>query len=279
MEWAGTARPSRRTNSMSIENATSANWVVESAYKNGNDIVLQGSSLGYASHDQAFKDGDTVPYAMFDDDGNREAGYGTYRDQNGTRFLRNITVTATLTNGVYTENPSKGISFSTGSTVACTFNAKAFTPGAHVSDKDNPHDVNAGQIDSNLDGKTVEQVLRIILDDLNEHVGANNNPHNVTATQVPQNNSQNALGYNVQNALNKLNQNLQSHENETGNVHDVVAAQINMAPPIELAEGGTVQETLETIYERFKAGVDEDDHMHIKEVDGNETLILIRAGL
>ena len=78
MEWADHERPRRRTNSMSIENAKTGNWAVESFIKTGGKIRLRGSSLGYASLDQIFNDGDTVPYTCFDEDGNREAGYARH---------------------------------------------------------------------------------------------------------------------------------------------------------------------------------------------------------
>ena len=146
----------------------------------------------------------------------------------------------------------------------------------HVFDENNPHNINAGDIDSNLDGKSVEEILRIIIGDLNDHVGAGNNPHNVTAVQVSQNNSQNALGYNVQNALNKLKDMIREHENETGNVHGVVASQVNMAPPSDKVDGETVQDALEEILKCFKESEFGDDHLQLIEADGNETLILVR---
>ena len=79
---------------MSIENAKSGNWVVETFTRSGQVFTLRGSSVGYSSHDQVFQDGDTIPYAAFDDNNNRESGYATVSG-NG-RVLTPVEVTATL---------------------------------------------------------------------------------------------------------------------------------------------------------------------------------------
>ena len=53
----------------------------------------------YVAFGKAFNDGDTVFYAAADDNGDREAGYGIYRNQQ----IVNRVPTATLFKGAYND--------------------------------------------------------------------------------------------------------------------------------------------------------------------------------
>ena len=262
-------------NQEAFEAARAGDWVAETFTRSGDVFSVSGSSTGYSTFGDALDDGASVFYAAFDENDNREAGLAVW--DKGTNTLTPVEIHATLIGGAFIKGDPDPLNFPDGGTITGTLNATAFnTIWKHVFEQGNPHGTTAGDIDSNMDDKSVEEILRTIVSELNDHVGSSNNPHNVDATQVAQNNDQNDLGFNVQNALNKLNQNLTDHEASVGNVHDVKANHIDTAPEIELADGPTVQHALETLYKCFKESEFGDDHLQLIEADGDETIITIK---
>lgn len=148
---------------MSIDKAVSSNWIVESFTESGDDISLTGSGVGYSSFERGFNDGDTVPYTLFDDALNREAGYATYQG----RKLINRTVKATLVNGIYNENSPAPVNFPNGGTASCTFNAAAFDElWAHLSDKGNPHNTTADLVPLNPAFEPAGENVQVALENI-----------------------------------------------------------------------------------------------------------------
>ena len=237
---------------MSIENATSGNWVVESAYKNGNDIACRARLLATQA---------TIRHLM-------TATPSRMRCSTMTATARPVTVVQRNGNPIAEKHspspprcqwrthrePVKGPQLQHRLDCGVYVQRQGLRhPLGSRSHPDNPHDVNAGDIDSNLGNDlSVEDILRTIIGDLNDHVGASNNPHNVTAVQVPQNNSQNALGYNVQNALNKLQNMIRSTRTRPATSTTSSPLRSTWRRLLSFRRR-TVQDALETIYERFKA--------------------------
>ena len=154
------------TNQELFERAVAGNWIAESFDRpNVSDGVgkfyLQGSSKGYTNFSDTIDDGSVVFYAAFDDDCNREAGFATFNAAD--QSLTPIESTATLQNDKYVDGDVAPVPFPNGGTITGTFNAVAFNAiWAHIWDKDNPHEVDAGQVEQdndNLLGDNVQDAL------------------------------------------------------------------------------------------------------------------------
>ena len=157
------------TNQELFESAVAGNWIAESFDRDNvadgiGVFKLSGSSKGYSTFADCLSDGQVVFYAAFDDDCNREAGYGTY--DAGAQTITPIESTATLANGVYIDGDVTPIPFPNGGTITGTFNAVAFNAlWEHIWDKENPHEVIAEQVDqddANGLGDTVQDALNNI---------------------------------------------------------------------------------------------------------------------
>jgi hypothetical protein len=154
------------TNQELFERAVAGNWIAESFDRpNVSDGVgkfyLQGSSKGYTNFSDTIDDGSVVFYAAFDDDCNREAGFATFNATD--QSLTPIESTATLQNDQYVDGDVAPVPFPNGGTITGTFNAVAFNAiWAHIWDKNNPHEVDAGQVEQdneNLLGDNVQDAL------------------------------------------------------------------------------------------------------------------------
>jgi hypothetical protein len=154
------------TNQELFEKAVAGNWIAETFERPtvGGGIgkfYLKGTSKGYATFGDTVNDGDVVFYAAFDDDCNRESGFGVFNadDQSITPVESN----ATLANGKYIDGDVQPIPFPKGGTITGTFNAVAFNAiWKHVWDRNNPHEVVADQVeqDNNNDlGDNVQDAL------------------------------------------------------------------------------------------------------------------------
>jgi hypothetical protein len=154
------------TNQELFERAVAGNWIAESFNRpNVADGVgkfyLEGSSKGYTNFGDTIDDGSVVFYAAFDDACNREAGFATFNASD--QSLTPIESTATLANDQYIDGDVAPIAFPNGGTITGTFNAVAFNAiWAHIWDKNNPHEVDAGQVEQdneNLLGDNVQDAL------------------------------------------------------------------------------------------------------------------------
>jgi hypothetical protein len=154
------------TNQELFEQAVAGNWVAEdfsprSALSGVGKFCLTGSGLGYSKFSDSIDDGQVVFYAAFDDDCNREAGYGIFNADEMS--ITPVETTATLRNGRYIDGDVAPIPFPNGGTITCTFNAVAFNSiWSHLWDKNNPHEVNASQVDQDnerLPGDSVQSAL------------------------------------------------------------------------------------------------------------------------
>ena len=117
------------TNQELFEQAVAGNWVAESfAPRNASDGVgkfyLNGSSKGYSRFSDSIDSGQVVFYAAFDDDCNREAGYGVFNADDMS--ITPVETTATLREGSYIDGDVAPIPFPEGGTITGTFNAVAF---------------------------------------------------------------------------------------------------------------------------------------------------------
>jgi len=146
---------------MTFENAKASNWVMEGFSVIPTGFRLNGTDKGYTSFGRAFTDGDTVFYSATDEQGNREAGFGTYQ----ANTIIDRKPTATLFNNVYNGTAPSPLPFSNGGTIAGTFNAVAFnTLWDHLYNTDNPHEVSAPQVHlepalTPLDDQNVQSAL------------------------------------------------------------------------------------------------------------------------
>jgi len=99
------------------------NWILERSLTLGaGDITLGGAIGDFATFADAIPAG-SVWYSIEDSNGNREAGRGTF---NGSGNLARTEIHATLINGTYAINPLTGIALSGESSIAITFNTKAY---------------------------------------------------------------------------------------------------------------------------------------------------------
>jgi hypothetical protein len=158
------------TNQELFEQAVAGNWVAESfAPRSASDGVgkfyLNGSSKGYSRFSDSIDNGQVVFYAAFDDDCNREAGYGIFNSDEMS--ITPVETTATLRESSYIDGDVAPIPFPNGGTITGTFNAVAFNSiWAHIWDKGNPHEVNAGQVDQDnekLPGDSVQSALDFLI--------------------------------------------------------------------------------------------------------------------
>ena len=84
-----------------------APWIKELCTTSGTgNLVLSDKIDNYIRFNAALSNGDQVYYAILDSNGNRETGIGTF---DGLNTITRDTVTATLTNGAYVENPANGL--------------------------------------------------------------------------------------------------------------------------------------------------------------------------
>jgi hypothetical protein len=158
------------TNQELFEQAVAGNWVAESfAPRSASDGVgkfyLNGSSKGYSRFSDSIDNGQVVFYAAFDDDCNREAGYGVFNADDMS--ITPVETTATLRESSYIDGDVAPIPFPKGGTITGTFNAVAFNSiWAHIWDKNNPHDVTASQVDQDnekLPGDSVQSALDFLI--------------------------------------------------------------------------------------------------------------------
>lgn len=158
------------TNQELFEQAVAGNWVAEefsprSALGGVGRFCLTGSGVGYSKFSDSIDNGQVVFYAAFDDDCNREAGYGIFNADEMS--ITPVETTATLRNGRYIDGDVAPIPFPNGGTITCTFNAVAFNSiWSHIWDKNNPHEVNASQVDQDneiIPGDNVQSALDFLV--------------------------------------------------------------------------------------------------------------------
>ena len=158
------------TNQELFEQAVAGNWVAEqfsarSALGGVGKFCLTGSGVGYSKFSDSIDSGQVVFYAAFDDDCNREAGYGIFNADEMS--ITPVETTATLRNGRYIDGDVAPIPFPNGGTITCTFNAVAFNSiWSHIWDKNNPHEVNASQVDQDneiIPGDNVQSALDFLV--------------------------------------------------------------------------------------------------------------------
>ena len=105
-----------------------ANWVRQSTSTTGTgDIVLDGApDAGFIAFSTAFRDGQSVNY-IIEDGNNREEGIGVLTAGTNWTLVRS-SITATLENGTYTENPVSGITLSGNAIVGIVSSARNTFP-------------------------------------------------------------------------------------------------------------------------------------------------------
>ena len=148
------------TNQEAFEAARAGDWIAESFSRTGDVFTLGGKSAGYSSFADCLTDGQSIFYAAFDEDDNREAGLAIW-DANA-RTLTPVEIHATLQAGKFTKGDPDPVPFKSGGTITGTFNATGFnTIWRHVFEKGNPHDTQADEIDQSNDklGDTVQEAL------------------------------------------------------------------------------------------------------------------------
>ena len=151
--------------------AKAGDWIAETFQRptvSGGVGVFQltGTSTGYTTFGDHFSDGDIVFYAAFDDDCNRECGFAKYSNSGQYPTLTPIESNATLANGKFVDGDVKPIAFPNGGTITGTFNSEAFnTIWNHLWDKENPHEVQAFQVDQDNEalGDNVQKALDTLL--------------------------------------------------------------------------------------------------------------------
>ena len=156
------------------------NWIVEGTSTQGTgQLNLNGADFGYITFAKALPSGGRVFYTIFNGD-NREAGIGEIN----ANILTRLHITATLNNGIYNEGTNlQPINLVGDSSVAGTFNQAAFEHlWKHVFDLDNPHDVQAFQVDYNnsqsgLVATNVQSAIDELYKKSEDHEGDLNNPH------------------------------------------------------------------------------------------------------
>ena len=150
------------TNQELFEQAVAGNWIAESfepreASDGVGKFYLSGSSKGYSNFSDSIDDGQVVFYAAFDDDCNREAGYGIFNSTDMS--ITPVETTATLRNDKYIDGDVAPVPFPNGGTITGTFNAVAFNAiWAHIWDKNNPHEVNAEQVEQDNENQLGDNV-------------------------------------------------------------------------------------------------------------------------
>ena len=149
-------------NQEAFEAAVAGNWIAESFTRPDvsdgiGKFYLTGTSKGYSTFGDALSDGQVVFFAAFDDDCNREAGYGVFNGDD--QSITPIETTASLANGVYIDGDVAPISFPNGGTITGTFNAVAFNAiWDHIWNKENPHEVVADQVEQDNDNNLGDNV-------------------------------------------------------------------------------------------------------------------------
>lgn len=165
-------RFSRMTRLSDFSKAKAGDWIAETferpTVSGGVGVFeLTGTSTGYTAFGDHFDEGDVVFYAAFDDACNRECGFATFSKAGPVPTLTPIESNATLANGQLVDGDVKPIAFPKGGTITGTFNSEAFNAlWTHIWDKENPHDVQAYQVDQNNDnglGDTVQDALDTLL--------------------------------------------------------------------------------------------------------------------
>ena len=148
------------TNQEAFEAARAGDWIAESFARSGDIFTLGGKSAGYSSFADCLTDGQSIFYAAFDEDDNREAGLAIW--DASAKTLTPVEIHATLLGGLFTKGDPEPLQFTKGGTITGTFNATAFNAiWGHVFEKGNPHETQADEIDqSNEDlGDTVQDAL------------------------------------------------------------------------------------------------------------------------
>jgi hypothetical protein len=148
------------TNQEAFESARAGDWIAESFSRNQNIFTITGKSSGYSSFDDCLDDGQSIFYAAFDEDDNREAGLAVW--DASAKTLTPVEVHATLLGGVFIKGDPNPLQFTNGGTITGTFNATAFNAiWGHLTKKGNPHDTHADEIDQSneLLGDTVQEAL------------------------------------------------------------------------------------------------------------------------
>ena len=151
------------TNQEAFEAARSGDWIAESFSRSGDVFTLGGKSAGYSSFADCLDDGQSIFYAAFDEDDNREAGLAIW--DAGAKTLTPVEIHATLVGGAFIKGDPDPLQFTKGGTITGTFNATGFnTIWRHVFEKGNPHETQADEIDqSNAKlGDTVQEALNKI---------------------------------------------------------------------------------------------------------------------
>ena len=154
------------TNQEAFESARAGDWIAESFARVGDVFDIGGTSTGYSSFADCLTDGQSIFYAAFDENDNREAGLAVW-DANA-RTLTPVEIHATLQAGKFTKGDPDPVPFKLGGTITGTFNATAFNAmWSHVWEKGNPHETEAkdvNQNNSNLLGDTVQEALDKVAD-------------------------------------------------------------------------------------------------------------------
>jgi len=149
-------------NQEAFEAAVAGNWIAESFTRPDvsdgiGKFYLTGTSKGYSTFGDALSDGQVVFFAAFDDDCNREAGYGVFNGDD--QSITPVETTASLANGVYIDGDVAPIAFPNGGTITGTFNAVAFNAiWEHIWNKDNPHEVVADQVEQDNENELGDSV-------------------------------------------------------------------------------------------------------------------------
>ena len=148
------------TNQEAFEAARAGDWIAESFTRSGDVFTLGGKSAGYSSFADCLDDGQSIFYAAFDEDDNREAGLAIW--DASAKTLTPVEIHATLVGGVFIKGDPEALQFTKGGTITGTFNATGFnTVWRHVFEKGNPHETQADEIDQSNDklGDTVQEAL------------------------------------------------------------------------------------------------------------------------
>lgn len=151
------------TNQEAFEAARAGDWIAESFTRSGDVFTLGGKSAGYSSFADCLDDGQSIFYAAFDEDDNREAGLAIW--DAAAKTLTPVEIHATLVGGAFIKGDPDPLQFTKGGTITGTFNATGFnTIWRHVFEKGNPHETQADEIDQSNDkmGDTVQDALNWI---------------------------------------------------------------------------------------------------------------------
>lgn len=158
------------TNQEAFETARAGDWIAETFSRSGDVFSITGKSTGYSSFADCLTNGQSIFYAAFDENDNREAGLAVW--DSGAKTLTPVEIHATLVGGAFISGDPDPLQFTGGGTITGTFNATAFNAlWSHVWDKGNPHEVTAEQVEQNNEnnlGDNVQDALDNIGDKIVE---------------------------------------------------------------------------------------------------------------